>query len=57
VKTHDEFLRGVEDELRKDSPAARRKRSDAMKKETWEQKVDEIGVHIARVRDRKRRSA
>lgn len=57
VKTHDEFLRGVEDELRKDSPEARRKRSDAMKKETWEQKVDEIGVHIARVRDKKRRSA
>lgn len=52
--THDEFLRGVEDELRKDSPEARQKRSDAMKKETWEAKVAELGEHIARVQERKR---
>ena len=54
ARTHDEFLRGVETELRNDSPEARRARSDAMKKETWEQKVDELGTHIERVVERKR---
>jgi glycosyltransferase involved in cell wall biosynthesis len=51
ARTHDEFLAGVAKELAGDSPAARQKRSDAMKSETWEVKVAELGERIARVRE------
>jgi glycosyltransferase involved in cell wall biosynthesis len=57
ARTHDEFIAGVARELANDSPEARRRRSDAMKKETWEQKVDELGVHVQRARERKLRKA
>jgi glycosyltransferase involved in cell wall biosynthesis len=54
VRTHDEFLAAVAKELREDSPDARRRRSDAMKKETWEAKVEQLGETILRVKERKR---
>ena len=46
ARTHEEFLAGVAKELREDSPAARHRRSDAMKAETWEKKVEKLGELI-----------
>jgi glycosyltransferase involved in cell wall biosynthesis len=51
--THDEFVAGVEKELREDSPVARKKRSAAMEAETWEKKVEQLGERIERVRMKK----
>jgi len=49
-RTHEEFLAEVEAALREDSPEARRRRSEKMKEETWEKKVEQLGVHIQAVR-------
>src|SRR5207247_2217 len=54
AESNEEFLAAVEASLAEDSPAARRRRSEAMLAETWERKVEEIGKHVARVRGRKR---
>ena len=57
AKTHDEFMAGIVKELREGSPAARKKRSDAMQDETWEKKVEQLGEQIARVKEKKKRRA
>lgn len=49
----EEFERGVEEGLRETSSAIKRARSDAMKVETWERKVEVIGSEVMRVADRK----
>ena len=54
-KTHEELFAHCERALREDSPEARRARSEEMKKETWEVKVGELGDHVLRVRDAKKR--
>ncbi len=54
-RDHEEALALCERALREDSPAARRRRSDAMQAETWEKKVEALGAHIARVKAKKRR--
>lgn len=52
--TRHDFHDAVERALRTDSPAARRRRSDAMAAETWDRKVAELGDIVQRVADRKR---
>jgi glycosyltransferase involved in cell wall biosynthesis len=47
------FLRAVEGALASDTPALHRQRSEAMRAETWERKVRELGTTVARVRHRK----
>ena len=55
ANTRHEFHDAVERALRDDSPAARRRRSDAMKTETWEDKVGQVGDIVLRVAERKHR--
>ena len=51
---YEQFERAVEAAIRNDSPAARRQRSDAMRPETWERVVSEIGSHVMRVKQKAR---
>jgi glycosyltransferase involved in cell wall biosynthesis len=53
VRSKEKFTEAVELALKTDSPAARRRRSDAMKAETWEKKVEQVGDIVMRVRERK----
>ena len=48
---HEECLALCEKALAADSPAARKRRSEAMRAETWEKKVEALGAHITRVRE------
>jgi glycosyltransferase involved in cell wall biosynthesis len=50
----DDFIAKVAEAIATDSDAKRRERSEAMKEETWEKKVEQIGAHIARVQAKKR---
>ena len=43
------FERGVVDALRTDSALLHAERSEAMRSETWAQRVEEVGAHVARV--------
>ncbi len=52
--TREAFLEACEQAITTDSEVERRRRSEAMKKETWEVKVDEIGRIVRAVADRKR---
>jgi glycosyltransferase involved in cell wall biosynthesis len=56
-RTPEEFVAQIDAALREDSPEARRRRSDAMREETWEKKVAAIGDVILSVKERKLRSA
>jgi glycosyltransferase involved in cell wall biosynthesis len=56
ASTHDEFIQGVRAALKDNSPEARTRRSQAMRQETWEQKVEELSVHVMRVKELKGRS-
>jgi hypothetical protein len=49
-----QFARAVERAIRQDTPDARRRRSDAMRSETWEHKVAELGRQAMRVSRQKR---
>lgn len=51
---YQEFEQGVIEAIRQDSSEARRARSAAMKDETWERRVSEIGDRVMQVRDRHR---
>ena len=55
--TREAFLEACEQAIATDSEVERRRRSEAMKKETWEAKVDEIGRIVRAVADRKRAGA
>jgi glycosyltransferase involved in cell wall biosynthesis len=50
---YDEFERAVERAVREDTPALRRRRSESMRSETWEQKVADLGDCVMRVKNRK----
>jgi glycosyltransferase involved in cell wall biosynthesis len=52
--TKESFLAACERAIAADSPAARRKRSELMRAESWEAKVQQLGDHIVRVRGDKR---
>jgi glycosyltransferase involved in cell wall biosynthesis len=45
----EEFERGVQRALAENSPEDKRRRSDAMRSETWERKVAQLGRHVMRV--------
>lgn len=53
TENYAEFERAIETALRDDTLEARRKRSDAMRWETWERKVQELGSKAARAQARK----
>lgn len=50
-----EFVDAVARAIRKDAPALRAQRSEAMREETWERKVEELSAHVQRVQARKGR--
>jgi glycosyltransferase involved in cell wall biosynthesis len=54
ASNREEFLKACEQAIAGDNEVERRRRSEAMKKETWEAKVDEIGRIVGTVLDRKR---
>jgi glycosyltransferase involved in cell wall biosynthesis len=54
--THDEFIEGVKRALQDNSQRTKQSRSDAMRQETWEQKVTELCTHVIRVKQAKRSS-
>lgn len=53
ARTHDEFLQGIEHELANDTPELRQRRSEIMKLETWEKKVDLLTETVMRVKNAK----
>jgi glycosyltransferase involved in cell wall biosynthesis len=53
ASTHEEFARGVEAAIRSDTPQLRRRRSEAMRAETWEQRVSELGERVMCIKTRK----
>lgn len=55
--TPEQFLAACDAAITDDSPTRRQARSDAMKKETWEEKVKELGAHIEQAQARKRAQA
>ncbi|HLJ57174.1 MAG TPA: glycosyltransferase [Chthonomonadaceae bacterium] len=57
AESHEEFEQGVEAAIRNDSPEARRARSASMRWETWESKVQEIVLHVERMRQREMRES
>ncbi len=52
AESYEEFERGVETAIREDTPEKRRERSASMQWETWESKVQELTLHVERVRQR-----
>jgi glycosyltransferase involved in cell wall biosynthesis len=52
--TPEEFDRAILKALAEDSPERRQARSDAMRAETWEKKVEAIGEQVLRVKTKKR---
>ena len=53
----DEFLAHCDKAVAADSPEARRKRSELMRAEDWDNKVAQIGEHIGRAKQRRGRAA
>jgi glycosyltransferase involved in cell wall biosynthesis len=53
ARTREEFLAACEQAIASDSPAERARRSDAMKAETWEAKVAELGRIVTAVKQRR----
>jgi glycosyltransferase involved in cell wall biosynthesis len=50
---YQQFTSAIELALRDDKPELRRRRSEAMASETWEQRVRELGAHVMRVKDQR----
>jgi len=48
--THEEFVAKLEQALREDSPEKRRRRSDAMRNETWEAKMQQVFERVMQVK-------
>ena len=53
ARSREEFVRHIEAFVREDSLEARHSRSEAMRSETWESKLAEIGAHVTRVKEAK----
>src|SRR6185312_3468290 len=49
ARNYQEFEAAIQDSLNDDSPAARQERSDAMRPETWERRVADLGVTVMKV--------
>jgi len=54
AQNHAEFIAGIERELREDSPEKRAERSEAMRGESWEVKVMQLGQAVMKVKAAKR---
>jgi glycosyltransferase involved in cell wall biosynthesis len=54
--SREDFLMRCEEALATASPEARRKRSEAMRTEDWDNKVAQIGAHVMRVKAAKGRA-
>jgi glycosyltransferase involved in cell wall biosynthesis len=50
ARSYEEFERGIEEALRTDSSLRRGKRAEAMRNETWVERVSEVGAHVMRVK-------
>jgi hypothetical protein len=48
AESYEDFERGVQEAIRSDSPQARRERSEAMRSETWQRRVAEMGSIVMR---------
>jgi glycosyltransferase involved in cell wall biosynthesis len=55
--TREQFLAACEQAIATDSPSERRRRSELMRAESWENKVKQLGDHILRVQAQKRVAA
>jgi hypothetical protein len=55
--SYDEFERAVAESLSANSPELRRRRSEAMKAESWERKVSQVCDHVMAVKDAKQARA
>jgi glycosyltransferase involved in cell wall biosynthesis len=53
ARSPDEFLAACEEAIRTDTPEQRRRRSEAMLKETWDAKVEELGRVILQAQSRR----
>jgi glycosyltransferase involved in cell wall biosynthesis len=51
---YEEFEQAIERALHEDTPELRRGRSDAMRAETWERKVDAVGERVMQIKARKK---
>jgi len=51
----DAFVDAIAKVMVDDSPAARRERSEAMRAETWESRIEHVGRNVLRVREARRR--
>jgi glycosyltransferase involved in cell wall biosynthesis len=49
ARTYQEFEHGIITAMARDSPAARRRRSESMRDQTWDRKVLELGIRVMRV--------
>jgi hypothetical protein len=50
ARDHQQFEQGVEQALRSASPARRRELSDAMRGETWQRRVIDLGQQVMRIK-------
>jgi glycosyltransferase involved in cell wall biosynthesis len=57
ARTPDEFVAACDEVIRTDTPALRHRRSEAMAKETWEAKVNDIGGIVAAAQRRRDEAA
>jgi glycosyltransferase involved in cell wall biosynthesis len=57
ASNYDEFEQGIVKVIAEDTPELRRRRSDAMRSETWEQRVAELGTKVMQVRKHKESAA
>jgi glycosyltransferase involved in cell wall biosynthesis len=55
ARGEEEFLASLETAIMNNAPETKRARSDEMKKETWERKVEDLAAHVARVRAKRGR--
>jgi hypothetical protein len=46
ASNYDEFERGIAKVIAEGSPESRRRHSDAMRSETWEEKVTQLGARV-----------
>lgn len=53
ARTYDEFEAAVAAAISSDTPEKRRQRSDSMKSETWQKRVENLRMHVSRVKEAK----
>jgi glycosyltransferase involved in cell wall biosynthesis len=56
ANTPHEFEQAIEQALREDTPELKQQRSERMRAETWERKVDQVGSLVMQIKARKKRA-